>query len=488
MRRVQAGVLLAVLWGMGCGTTKDADEGGPGGKTPIELFKSGSRIKARGITTNDGLRWIERMHDSQRQADCSWEKAGPDGAYYCVSHEGQFTLPAPGSRGDFYADARCTEGLRVNWGPMPSGAVLTKRGACGELPRFHALGELVTATPYYLDLNTGACIPRALSAGYVAYRAGAEVPAGNLYVRGQLTQKWSGSGFTLLYVDGEDGSSGIHRIRDTARDTECAIERASDQKLRCLPSGSSTALSFGGLRMSANATCTEQAVGTLCDTPRFAAITSEARCSPTTATHDIGTELSQVYARYGDSCEPSPIQSSGWRYFSPGKELPAATWLEAQELDLKTYGRLKVRGAQLGGVLQLPREIHDTQLGVECGFRSDVEGTPRCFPLTEASVTRGNDGHYADAACTRLLARTPHQPCTAPRFAHLFDDTTGPQPGHRTYALGATHEGDIYVWVQSRPDAPAECVRGERQSGTTYSTLGEEVPAKSLVAGTKLID
>ncbi|AGC44373.1 hypothetical protein MYSTI_03057 [Myxococcus stipitatus DSM 14675] len=492
MRRVQAGLLCAVLWGMGCETTKDADEGGPGGETPeespLELFKSGSRIKVRGVTTSDGLRWVERLHDSQRQADCSWEKAAPDGAVYCVSHEGLFNLPGPGSRGDYYFDASCTEGLRVHFGPLPSGAVLTKHIACGELPRFHAPGERVTTTPYSLDLNTGACLPRALSSGDVAYRAGAEVSAGTLFVRGQVTQKWSGSGFTLRFVDGEDGSSSIHRIQDTARDTECSIERASDQKLRCLPSGHSTAVSFGGLRMNTNATCTEEAVGISCDTPRFATITSESRCNPTTATYAIGAEVTQVYARYGNTCERSTAVPSDWRFFSPGKELPAATWLEAQERDFKTYGRLKVRGAELGAVLQLPRELHDTQLGTACGFQPDVEGTPRCFPLTEASVTKGNAGHYADAACTRPLARTPNQPCTPPRFAHQYDDTTGPQPGNRIYALGATHAGDIYVWVQSRPDAPAECVRGERQSGTTYSVLGDEVPAKSLVAGTKRID
>lgn len=490
MRRIQAGLLLAVLWGTGCANTKDADEGKPGDEPlELDLFKSGSRLKVQAITTSDGLRWVESLYDSRRKVGCSWATVAHDGASYCVSQDGVFTLPLPGNRGQYFFDANCTEGLLVNRGPAPSSTVLAQRTASGELQRLHALGVQVTATPYYLDHNTGACAQLAVPSGYIAYRAGPEVTAGSLFVRGQVTPKLTRAGFTLHFMEGQDGFLGFSDIRDTARDTACVIARAKDQKLRCLPTGDTTAFSLGYTNAFANATCTERALASAFVVPRFGVATQGDRCDESRTVYDIGAELTQVHIQFGNMCEPTTDLPAGLRFFRTRNELPAANFLEAREGDLKTYGRLKVRGAELDGVLKLPREIHDTQLGAECGFLPDSQGTLRCFPKSEAYVPiSGNrPTYYSDATCTRVLAATYGETCAPSRYVNLYENA-GSNTLSRTYALGARYEGIIHGWIQEFPNEPPGCRQVEHPSGYTFYNLGEEIPATSLVQGTVRVD
>ncbi|WP_338867282.1 hypothetical protein [Myxococcus stipitatus] len=487
MRRIYTGLVLAVLWGTGCGGTKDSDDNNPGGEEPgpggtinlADFFKSGSRVKAQVTTTTDGLRWPDEWYDSKLKGPCTWEAAGADGALYCVP-AGMEYLPTGGS--GYYADASCTEGIVMTSEPVAADGFFVKRGnGCDVNARYHTVGAEITTTVYAKG-SSGTCSSMSVTPGFKAYRAGPEVPAGT-FVRATVKQKQSTTGLTVHFIEGEDGSAQLHHLQDTTRNTACNFQKASDSKVRCLPSGTTTAAGNAAVA-SVNSTCTEPAFYSTCGTPKFAVTFERDQCGPGAKVYEAGAKVTQIYGSTGGgSCQPQ-MQTPGMSYYRSGTEIPASNFVEAKELDIKTFGRIKVRGAGVGDKVQIPLMMHDTQLNTPCTFMKDSAGTKRCFPVSNIFAT-GN--LFADASCTSPVGLSNATTCTPDRYV-LANNVSNPSDmTYRAYNAGQQFNGTVYVSVVFGTGAP-RCIQTERNSGTTYFMLGSEIAPTSLVQGTTKLD
>ncbi|AGC44375.1 hypothetical protein MYSTI_03059 [Myxococcus stipitatus DSM 14675] len=489
MRCRDTSVLLAVLVVMGCSPSKDEVDDGPGQpgqESPDDFYKSGSRLKAQVTTTADGLRWPTEgflWFDTTLNQPCYWEESGGGGAVSCIPRE---MNSIPPGKGGFYADAGCTEGLILRSELLPPGTHFARKGAaCGEYPRYHAMGELVSrTTAYFHDGTTCSEVP--VSPASKVYRVGAGVTAGT-FARGTLKERTKDSGISAHFIDGEDGSAQFVHLRDVARDTACGNHWASDGKRRCLPVGPTTA--HGQLAFAAvNPTCTEAAYSATCVArPRFAVTLSQSSCAPASTVHEAGVEVTQVYSAAGAGvCQPLTMVPPDTRFFQAGAPIPASSFVELKEVDLKTHGRLKVRGMAAGDAVRIPVGVHDTELDTDCRFLEDASRKLRCFPLSNLS---SNQNLFADSACTSPVGVEDVPTCaSSPPSKHVLVRTfTATTPYYRAYNTGAKHDGPLF----ERPfggGTPGDCRPAQRTSGAAYYQLGVEIPATSLVEGTRTRD
>ncbi|NTX62873.1 hypothetical protein HUA74_19685 [Myxococcus sp. CA051A] len=476
MGRIYTGLVLAALWGAGCGDTTE-----PVATEPIERHVDGSRLKARVLSTSDGLRWFKQLYDSQFQTPCTWQKAAPDGAYYCVASDTGNITDAEDSRLQGYTDANCSIPLAYFSPPPGPNTLISKTdGTCDGLQRFHTVGEAWSESYFQRDYN-GDCVREVRDAAYL-YRVGPEVAASDYLVRGVLQEKQSGRGIKAYTIKGEDGSESFQSLQDTTRDTECTVRLARDGTLRCLPSGESTGASASA---SVDPACTEPAFATtsylFCTAPRFAVYANpEETCPSGLHVVAVGEEVSQVYGSLGENnpgCQPRPPQPRYVRYYRAGAELPARNWVEAKEVDLKTHGRLTVRGVELGGAVKVPTQIVDTQLETRCTFRSDPAGTLRCYPSQH--LINLEPGYFADAACTTPVSHVYPASCTVGAYAVYIDESQGFPGKNRAFHLGPRHEGPAYG-----RNLAGQCLTWSLTPPEPLYVVGAELDVMSLVQGT----
>ncbi|QSQ16556.1 DUF7481 family protein [Myxococcus landrumensis] len=484
MRCRDTAVLLAVLVVMGCSPSKDEGGEGPGPETPDDFYKSGSRLKAQVTTTVDGLRWPSEgllWFDITLNQPCSWEETAADGAVSCIPRE---MNSIPSGKVGFYFDASCTEGLIIRSEPLTPGPHFARKGAaCGEYPRYHFMGDLVSNTTAYFHDGT-TCSAVSLPPTSKVYRVGAMVTAGT-FARGALKERTRDSGISAHFIDGEDGSAQFARLHDTVRDTACGNHWASDGKKRCLPVGATTAHGQGAFA-AANTTCTEPAYSATCMTaPRFAVTFAQSSCAPGSKVHEAGEQVTQVYSAAGAGvCQPLTMVPPDTRFFRGGAEIPASHFVELKEVDLKTHGRLKVRGMAAGDSVRIPVVVHDTELNTDCRFLEDASRKLRCFPLSNLS---SNQSLFADSACTSPLGLEDVPTCaSSPPSRHVLVRTfTATTPYYRAYNAGPKHDGPIFERAPGG-GTPSTCQPAQRASGATYYSLGTEIAATSLVEGTRI--
>ena len=177
------GALVALVGCPGPGEepSSNADAGSaPGidaaiiGTQKTDLYQSGSRIKARMLTTVDGAKSFLGWRDTQRNENCTFRLAA-DGKYRC--------LPATfaGEIG-WYLDAACTTAIFSATARCPAPAWLrVADDACG------GTGERIfspqplswTNGMEIYSLNGATCtgsFPVSAPAGLVLFTAGAEAP------------------------------------------------------------------------------------------------------------------------------------------------------------------------------------------------------------------------------------------------------------------------------------------------------------------------
>ncbi|WP_342375301.1 hypothetical protein NVS55_28900 [Myxococcus stipitatus] len=478
MGRIYSGFMLVLLWGVGCGVAA-----APVATEPIERHVDGSRIKAKAVSTEDGLRWFQQFYDSQRQEPCLWQKAAPDGAYYCVGiTAGHLRVISRTSQENNYADDRCTLPLLYfSQAPRPDTLIPMGGGTCDEPQRFHSLGKVWGQGYYHLEPN-GECILDVRHANAL-YPLGPVVEPGDSFVRGTLREKQRGRGIKAFVIAGEDGSESFQSLHDTTHATECPVHLARDGKFRCLPVDEPMGVSDA---VSVEPTCTERALATLfrvaCTPPRFALLSdNEEACHPEVSVIAVGEEVRYpfTYPVNSSTCmqfAPGPGYTS---YYRTGAELPARNWPEAKELDLEVHGRLTVRGMEVGGAVKIPTELFDSALGVRCTFERVPDGTLRCIPFTGATLSQIR--YFADAACTTPVTPRYRIACTADRYATLHD-ASGPTAGVRVYNLGPRHEGTVYISPSAGPPYTS-CMEIVRKPQDAYYLLGAEVDSTSLVQG-----
>ncbi|MCK8496405.1 hypothetical protein [Myxococcus fulvus] len=481
MRRVCAGLVMVMLGGVGCG---DSTEGGAGPQeesdftSQASFFKGGSRIKVRRMTTTEGLRWSEATYDAARLRPCTWQPVAPDGDLYCLSDN---LHRITWNETPFYVDESCTEEGVISASPLPAGTILAKEAAPpGVLQQLFHLGARVTGSVYLRD-DSGGCHALPNNSSRAAYHFGGEV-TGNTFVKGQLRQHVSKDGVAAHFVEGEDGSFSFHHLESTEHGVTCAVQRAQDASLRCLPSGQDAAVALlGGL--SADANCSEPILmATSCNAPRFAVEPSSSRCETGVSVFSTGPVATELYAISEDgTCMESSLGPNGPCFHRPGQEVPPTRWPEARHVDMEAHGRLVVRGARLNDSLHVPMGLFDTQLNADCHFEADMSGQLRCFPTTPTS----NLGLYADASCTQALAQTYEEHCYTGPYAVVAATTAG--DAHRVFHLGARHQGPTYAKIMLTGQ-PTRCAEVSTPATSKRWFLGEELPASELVPGRATLD
>ncbi|MCP3060764.1 hypothetical protein LXT21_18420 [Myxococcus sp. K38C18041901] len=482
MRGIVMTSVLVILWMTGC------DGAAPEAPAPSEppstedFFRSGSRLRFEVTTTRDGLRWPGNLFDPERGTVCHWRRAAPDGAFYCVSGVAQQGILLRGAEtGDFFADADCTQRLWLTSSREKTEPFIALRSAPPEqLPRFFTRGEPFTGT-VHTRTQGGDCVRRGSSPGVTAFHVGPEVPAGT-FVRGELRERHAGPGIATVFIEGEDGSSHFDHLRATEHDLSCIAGLASDDVSRCLPLPLNNPMASGPApHVWANETCTEPAYQSLsCTLPRLAVHFESKQCTPRIHVLSVKERLTQTHLQQADgTCQPTVLASPC--YVRAGEEIPAQTWPEAIPIDLKTHGRLTVRGLSLAHSAVIPTALFDPQVGMECRFAKDVEGRSRCLP---SSLELNFAGIHADEACTQPLLESLRDECRQASFATLRDASTG---GFRVHATGPRHDGVIFKQFVSL-DGSTQCFEMARQPGATYWRVGAEIPATSFVLGEPTVE
>jgi len=158
----------------GSGGGGTGGSGGGSGGTPD--YASGSRIKARTISSADGAKAFAGFYDSQLSVACSFVRAADD-ALRC--------LPTTvGYMGSYFADSGCATPLAYSAGCTPTHAYLMETattcidvGYNSSNTRYHvyAIGALFTGQAW--AGKPGTCTMT--TPGYPLYSVGSEVPASN---------------------------------------------------------------------------------------------------------------------------------------------------------------------------------------------------------------------------------------------------------------------------------------------------------------------
>jgi hypothetical protein len=158
------------------GHVGDANLDGPvgGSGDPVDINKSGTRIKMKVLNTPDGAKVFQNNYDTQRNEDCTFTVAS-DGVMRC--------LPSGASvgYGGFFSDAACTMPAGFSYPGCAAPTYLSVTPATAQCPWSPATGPTIylrgaTITTYYQKSGTTCSVGSPL-AGYTFYAVGAVVAA-----------------------------------------------------------------------------------------------------------------------------------------------------------------------------------------------------------------------------------------------------------------------------------------------------------------------
>jgi hypothetical protein len=155
--------------GGGGGEPPGTGDGSGSGADPLKHYRSGTRIKARVLTTPDGAKTLHGWRDTTLAIDCYFGTAA-DGVTRCIPN-------APIDQGTYFSDAACTIPVVVSaiyaYGTPKYAGQYVSLDAYPLRYRFYNVGAKVT--PYYYK-STTACSVQAAQPSLEAYLRLAEVP------------------------------------------------------------------------------------------------------------------------------------------------------------------------------------------------------------------------------------------------------------------------------------------------------------------------
>jgi hypothetical protein len=145
----------------------------------------------------------------------------------------------------------------------------------------------------------------------------------------------SGTRLRARYYVGEDGSKQFVGWRDSTRKEDCAIQKAEDGKLRCLPTAGgygtffsdascSTAIAY----VSIATTCAQPSV------PTYIADLAAVTCSASWKLFKVGAEVSPaaLYLKSGETCTSTPVTAS-YRYYATAHVAPSDFVAATEQVD-----------------------------------------------------------------------------------------------------------------------------------------------------------
>jgi hypothetical protein len=151
----------------------------------------------------------------------------------------------------------------------------------------------------------------------------------------------------------------------------------------------------------------------------------------------------------------------------------------------KSGSRLRARVVTADGGLRVFRSFFDTELGVDCSFRQDENGTWRCLPGVYSL-------RYADAGCSTQIIVADR--CSPRAFGSVdvtppVDPSSCEPPQDVRYALVAAGSpvpaGDAAVFTKSGET----CHEAALQDGHVVLSLGERLdPARAVEAAVHVVE
>jgi hypothetical protein len=379
----------------------------PGGFLPD--YVSGSRLRARYWTTDDGTRQFSTWYDSELDTPCLFSPA-EDGVMRCLPST-QIAV----QNSNAFSDSGCSKRYAAA-NPAYCHDSKYAVAATGMGQAVYLLGAVEALTSWY-DASQG-CAAIPVGPGEVDYELGRKLDPGELVAARSVTVP---SGYRLQEVTlkADDGASQRTGWYDSTLGTTCNVDLAADGKRRCLP--------------TANADINSLFIDDKCLTPAAIVYSSNGQTPPTNArsiegtcevrSHifSLGAPLSgSFYASDGmGGCTPTTLHT-GESAYTVGKEVDPTT-LDEFEPAPQGAGRLQVAASQdADGALDLTLGadiIFDTMRMESCSFSQTDDGEAHCVPSAMQEF-------YTDMQCGAGIGVAEMQDC-GPAFEFYISRWSG---------------------------------------------------------------
>jgi hypothetical protein len=443
---------------------------------------SGSRLSARFLLGENGLRVFDGWFDNDRGEPCRVAR-GQGGRYYCF----------PAANAAVFSDARCQQplGQHLECAFRYTGVVRGDRRCGNDTLTLWQEGEPVLSGSRFRLTNDFCSGPDTTEGGVFVGLTG-RVPE-NTLVSGEPYLARASLRLGPRVIRFEDGSTAPFEMYDNSQNRAC-VRMQTVRGVRCLPE---TAVFVGPTGPYwADETCSTQRVAHVdapaCLRPAVALVTEVV---------DGCTLVREAY-RPGERLDPRTVFSGG--DCQGGRLIPGHFYQLGAPVSLETFpelslrevgsGRIRVRSYSANDAVSispLGQFLFDAQLGIECKVAVAEDGVLRCLPLSGPSVVEGEAGGaaFADAGCRRPLARyNPAGTCRSamPAMAGVARashkrclDATATGPGSRDdrrpgrweiHRLGKRHEGEVFF------GGDGSCQPGPGAAGDEFYEMEETLP------------
>jgi hypothetical protein len=422
------------------GTKPDAQTLPTGLFIPVE----GSRLKAKWVEGDDGVRGVMSWYDTKLQTACGFTTAA-DGKYRCLP-SGLTLGPSD------FADANCASPAVVNsqdaCNPQQYVRRLDATGACSSFNRIYRLGAKLAPGQTFARSGTD-CVASGQLPEAAAYKLGEELPA-SMFVGAELTPEPAKGGdqVQLVLLVAEDGTKIDWNWRDPKTETTCSLYTLEENRLRCVPSPAaflSTAFS--------DSACQEGTAvySPACGPARTMTVKPPApgMCPGVSTVFELGPPVDSIYrVRSTDMACAVSATTVGLEYHSLGAPVPSDSF---PGFDYETAsGNKRIQRRRLAAPTgrAVGANFYDNQRHEVC-FANQTGDTTRCLPSrTFTNYT------FADANCTQPLWQGTKDACP-PTYAYRYVENACPSR-QLVYTLGPAFTGATYRQYTTRSDTSAE--------------------------------
>jgi hypothetical protein len=442
---------------------------------------SGSRLSARFLLGEDGLRVFDGWFDNQRGEPCRIAR-GQGGRYYCF----------PAANAAVFSDARCQQplGSHQECAYRYTGVVRGDRRCGNETLTLWNEGEPVPSYSRFRLINDFCSGPDTSEGGVFVGLTG-RVPE-NALVAGEPYTARASLRLGPRVIRFEDGSTAPFEMFDNSQSRAC-VRMQTVSGVRCLPENVVYVGPTGPYW--ADEACSQRvahADAPACLRPAVALVTEVVDgCTMVREAYRPGERLDPRWVFSGGDCQGNRIIPG--HFYALGAPVDLQTFPELRLRETGS-GRIRVRSysaADAVSISPLGQFLFDAQLGMECRVAVAEDGVLRCLPLAGPSVVEGELGGaaYADAGCRRPLARyNPAGTCRSamPAMAGVARasqkrclDATATGPGSRDdrrpgrweiHRLGKRHEGELFF------GGNGSCQPGPGAAGDEFYEMEETVP------------
>lgn len=353
----------------------------------------GSRLKLAWWTAPGGASVPGGITDSQLGVSCSWARL--EDGFHCVP---------PRERPIRYADPACTQPLLVHDSrhciAVPDYvSVPANPPTCPPSTGLRRRGARVQPAATYSQTVLG-CTMLPVPEGLEVYEVGEPVPP-STFVAATAVIEPLADGWSRVYLDAEDGSRWVQSLRRGAVD--CAVARAADGLLRCLPQ---PAGSVNEALLDADcATPVAEGDRSSCSAAESFVWDSRAvACPRRVSVRRASRRLDSSYLSVNGTCRPR--QDPFRDVYAVGDELPPGDFPAVTRAVLDAPGRLERQVTSISAGTYGISSFWDSMLGFRCAPLLAQDGTHRCAPTGTALATAPV---FSDPQCTRPV--TTADPC-----------------------------------------------------------------------------